>query len=108
MTTKERLLQELESAPEELLEEVLKFVLATKNCGIQQSNGAASTSETVSTDNPSSDEQPNGLASLIALVERFAAEMTEEEIAQLPKDGALEHDHYIYGTPKRYSKESEQ
>jgi hypothetical protein len=26
----------------------------------------------------------------------------EEEFEKLPKDGALEHDHYIYGTPKRY------
>jgi hypothetical protein len=27
--------------------------------------------------------------------------MTPEEIAQLPTDGAEQHDHYIYGTPKR-------
>ena len=27
-------------------------------------------------------------------------DMTEEEINQLPSDGAEQHDHYIYGTPK--------
>jgi hypothetical protein len=26
-----------------------------------------------------------------------------EEFAQLPKDGASEHDHYLYGHPKRNS-----
>ena len=28
-------------------------------------------------------------------------EIPEEELAQLPTDGATQHDHYIYGTPKR-------
>jgi len=28
-------------------------------------------------------------------------DMTEEEISQLPIDGAEQHDHYIYGTPKQ-------
>ncbi len=27
----------------------------------------------------------------------------QEELAKLPKDGASEHDHYIYGWPKRNS-----
>ncbi len=99
MTTKERLMQELESAPEELLEEVLSFVLATKSRQAQQDNDVAATTDNVQ----SSNEAPTGIASLLALAERFAAEMTEEELAQLPTDGALEHDHYIYGTPKRYS-----
>jgi len=26
-----------------------------------------------------------------------------EELAKLPKDGASEHDHYIYGWPKRHA-----
>ncbi|MDY6783921.1 MAG: hypothetical protein SW833_15485 [Cyanobacteriota bacterium] len=28
-------------------------------------------------------------------------DMTEEEIRNLPSDGAEQHDHYIYGIPKR-------
>jgi predicted RNase H-like HicB family nuclease len=39
--------------------------------------------------------------SLLALFDQITADMTEEEIAQLPRDGAEQHDHYIYGTPKR-------
>lgn len=54
----------------------------------------------------SANEKPSGIASLLALAERFAAELTEEELAQLPTDGAVEHDHYIYGIPKRYSHET--
>ena len=28
-------------------------------------------------------------------------DVTPEEFAKLPKDGASEHDHYLYGHPKR-------
>lgn len=30
----------------------------------------------------------------------FSKDLPEEVLAQLPNDGAVEHDHYIYGTPK--------
>ena len=31
----------------------------------------------------------------------LVAEMPAEDLACLPVDGAAQHDHYIYGTPKR-------
>ena len=31
----------------------------------------------------------------------LVAESPEEDLARLPVDGAAQHDHYIYGTPKR-------
>jgi antitoxin (DNA-binding transcriptional repressor) of toxin-antitoxin stability system len=31
------------------------------------------------------------------------ANIAAEELGKLPSDGAAEHDHYIYGTPKRRS-----
>jgi hypothetical protein len=31
----------------------------------------------------------------------LVAEIPEEDLACLPIDGAAQHDHYIYGTPKR-------
>jgi hypothetical protein len=31
----------------------------------------------------------------------LVAEIPEEDLARLPIDGAAQHDHYIYGTPKR-------
>lgn len=38
------------------------------------------------------------------LAERIAARagaLPPEIVAQLPADGAAQHDHYVYGTPKR-------
>jgi Arc/MetJ-type ribon-helix-helix transcriptional regulator len=35
------------------------------------------------------------------LFEQITASIPEEEWAKLPSDGAEQHDHYIYGTPKR-------
>ena len=35
------------------------------------------------------------------LAQEITSDMTEEEIAQLPIDGSEQHDHYIYGIPKR-------
>ena len=34
------------------------------------------------------------------IAEDLIQDMREKEKAQLPHDGAVEHDHYIYGTPK--------
>ena len=35
------------------------------------------------------------------LFEDASRELPNEELDRLPKDGSLQHDHYIYGTPKR-------
>ena len=35
------------------------------------------------------------------IAQEITSDMSEEEIQQLPSDGAEQHDHYIYGTPKR-------
>ena len=37
------------------------------------------------------------------VIQEIFADITEEEWETLPKDGAAELDHYLYGTPKRYS-----
>ncbi|MEL7226136.1 MAG: hypothetical protein AAGL17_15145 [Cyanobacteria bacterium J06576_12] len=34
------------------------------------------------------------------LADDFTTGLSPEAISQLPHDGAAEHDHYIYGTPK--------
>lgn len=38
--------------------------------------------------------------SVLELAAKFAADIPKEELARLPHDGAEQHDHYIYGTPK--------
>ena len=35
------------------------------------------------------------------VAEELFGAIPDEELAQLPTDGATQHDHYIYGTPKR-------
>lgn len=35
------------------------------------------------------------------IFEDFAKSIPEEVLAKVPTDGAEQHDHYIYGTPKR-------
>ncbi len=35
------------------------------------------------------------------VIDEIMAKVPEEELAKLPRDGAAQHDHYIYGTPKR-------
>lgn len=39
--------------------------------------------------------------SILDEFDRILAELPAEEHAKLPEDGAEQHDHYIYGTPKR-------
>jgi plasmid stability protein len=36
------------------------------------------------------------------VIAEIMADAPPEELAKLPKDGASEHDHYIYGWPKRH------
>jgi hypothetical protein len=35
------------------------------------------------------------------MAERLWSRVPDEELRKLPRDGAAQHDHYIYGTPKR-------
>jgi hypothetical protein len=37
------------------------------------------------------------------LFDEFTEDLPEEVLAKLPTDGAEQHDHYLYGTPKRQS-----
>ena len=41
--------------------------------------------------------------SLLELFQNITSDLTEADIKNLPRDGAEQHDHYIYGIPKRDS-----
>ena len=77
MTTKEKLLQEIEQSPEPLLQEVLNFLLFTKSTRYSQP------------------QKP-----IWQVVQELIADAPPDIVDQLPTDGASQHDHYIYGTPK--------
>lgn len=40
-------------------------------------------------------------SSILKIFEKMWSELTPEELDRLPVDGAEQHDHYIYGTPKK-------
>lgn len=39
--------------------------------------------------------------SILNMVDKFTLDLTEEELKLLPVDGAEEHDHYLYRSPKK-------
>ncbi len=46
---------------------------------------------------------PSANKPLSSRIREIWADMPDEVRAQLPSDGASQHDHYIYGVPKRTS-----
>jgi hypothetical protein len=54
------------------------------------------------TKNPRKPSKPHAGLELLALAESFSKHVPIEELEKLPKDGADQHDHYLYGTPKRH------
>jgi len=74
MTAKEQLLQELETASDETIHQLLDFLHQTQ---------AAKT------------KQP-----FWQFIEELTADIPPEVLETLPTDGAEQHDHYLYGTPK--------
>lgn len=81
MTVKEKLMEEIEQISESLLTKTLDYLLLAKKQNSQNTF--------VETSN-----------SIWNLAQEFIKDLPEEEINKIPTDGALQHDHYIYGTPK--------
>jgi hypothetical protein len=40
-------------------------------------------------------------AFMLATAKRIAKEIPTDELEALPRDGAKNHDHYLYGSPKK-------
>ena len=75
MTAKEQLLQEIETASDETIHQLLDFPHQTQ------------------TTKP---KQP-----FWQFIEELTADIPPEVLETLPTDGAEQHDHYLYGTPKQ-------
>jgi len=87
MTIREQLARELEQTPDALVAEILDFCLFLKQRKAKETTNASSVS-------------PPGILSFLAEVQAIQAEVPAEEWAKLPHDGAINHDHYLYGAPK--------
>lgn len=48
------------------------------------------------------EEQRRELRPIWEVILENMKDVPPEEFARLPKDGASEHDHYLYGSPKRH------
>jgi hypothetical protein len=48
-----------------------------------------------------SEKYPETRKPIWQIAQEIMADVPPEIIAQLPTDGAEQHDHYLYGTPKR-------
>jgi|688.fasta_scaffold227757_2 hypothetical protein len=84
MTLKERLLQEIEYAPETLLQSCLEFILLHKN-----------SSDFSSSNQPQKSDKP-----LWEIADDIIATIPDESFDLLPHDAAANLDHYLYGTPQ--------
>ncbi|GCA74625.1 hypothetical protein MiTe_01451 [Microcystis aeruginosa NIES-2520] len=78
MTAKEQLLQEIEKSSEPLLQEVLDFLLSAR-----------------------SEKYPETRKPVWQIAQEIMADVPPEIIAQLPTDGAEQHDYYLDRIPKR-------
>ena len=87
MTAKDQLLQELEQTPENIIEATLYFLRFAK---------AQHHAPALSEENPD-----NPLMDLLEEFDQFAANIPKEDRDTLPRDGAEQIDHYLYGTPRQ-------
>jgi hypothetical protein len=90
MTSKEQLIQEIEQAPDDLVEEVLNFVLFIK-MRLQQKISEPKTSDS---------DRSSKNSSLLEFLDNFSNTIPQEEWEKLPSDMAKNIDHYLYGAPK--------
>ncbi|MBD2152718.1 hypothetical protein H6F44_21720 [Pseudanabaena sp. FACHB-1277] len=88
MTVREQLSQELEQASDSLVEEILDFCLFLKQRQQAKVNNKATETKT------------NGILDLLERVKEIQAQVPPEEWDKLPHDGSINHDHYLYGSPK--------
>lgn len=99
MTSKEQLIQEIEQAPDDLVEEVLNFLLFTKTRQNQQGTNSEST-KSLEIKQPEQQSEKKSKR-IWELFEEFTNNLPEEVIAELPTDGAAQIDRYLYGKPKQ-------
>jgi len=53
--------------------------------------------------NPQTNAPEERVQTVDEMIDVITADVPEDEWARLPTDGAEQHDHYLYGTPKRPS-----
>lgn len=89
-SAKEQLIQELDQAPDFIVQEVLDFLLFIK----------IRLKHKIKEDQTDSSQQSPSFPSFLQFVEEISAQVPKEEWAKLPSDLSKNIDHYLYGSPK--------
>jgi hypothetical protein len=87
MTIREQLAREIEQTPDALVEGILDFCLFIKQRKAKEKPNESAT-------------QPNGILDLLEQVKEIQSQIPTEEWDKLSHDGAVNHDHYLYGASK--------
>ena len=90
--------QETGKSPTTLIEEALEVLREQLRSG--RGNGEANGSRTKEVQEPTGQPETSDKPIWETFIEA-SLEIPDEELDRLPTDGATQHDHYIYGTPKR-------
>jgi len=90
MNIRKQLAQEIAQAPDALVAEILDFCLFVKQR--HQNKAIAQSISTV--------PESSGILDLLKSVKEIQAQVPPEEWDKLPHDSSINHDHYLYGTPK--------
>lgn len=98
MTVRDKLAQEIKQASDSVLEEVLDFLLFLKSRKdrIQIETNLSENSKIERFPPSESSDRP-----IWELFEEVADNLPDEIVADLPTDGAAQHDRYLYGSPKQ-------
>lgn len=89
MTAREQLLREIEQAPEAMVQTVLDFFLFVK----QRQQLKTESSQ-------AAEPEANGVLDLLEDIEGIQSQVPEVEWDNVPHDGSINHDHYLYGASK--------
>ena len=89
-SAKEQLIQEIDQAPDFVVQEVLDFLLFIK-VRLKHKIKESQTADSL---------QPPSLPSFLQFAEEISAQIPLEEWEKLPKDLSKNLDHYLYGAPK--------
>ena len=80
MTTKEKLIQEIERSPDLVVEELFDFLLLARIKHHRQQEN----------------RKPFWM-----FIEELISDIPQDVLDTMPTDGAEQHDHYLYGSPKQ-------
>jgi hypothetical protein len=103
MTIREKLTQEIQHTPDSILKPILDLLIQLKSPQNQLRSLSSEVTESRESLFPIETLNDRVISSrpIWELFEEVADNLPDEVVAELPKDGSTQHDHYLYGSPKQ-------